>query len=144
MLLEVICITHFFQGCQVDFVWKTCFSECFRYSSCEWSKSQPRRKFKLSNYPVFEFWTKSFATVSRVCHDLKLTSENFKTQLVGHWAPKIFAIGSSVTDSRNAQNQLFKGYFVVLLFETFPIFSKNLISKFLHQNLTKFNCFQFH
>ena len=52
----------FFKVFQVVFVWKTCVLGVFRDSFHEWAQLG----VKWSNSQVFQLWTESFATVSRV------------------------------------------------------------------------------
>ena len=79
-----------------------------------------------------EFIQKLLATHSRLTRDSLTTHEDFRD-----WT-------SRLAQSRNAQKQFFKGFFVGNLFYTSPILSKTPLSIFLHQNPTNLNGFSFH
>ena len=77
----------------------------------------------------------SLAACSRLTRDSRLARDSLATR-------KNFRDWTSwLAQSRNAQKQLFKGFFVGNLFYTSPILSKNPLSIFLHQNPTNLNDF---
>ena len=117
---------------------------CFRDSSREWSKSQPSHEFKWSNSQVFQLWTESFVTMSRMYRDLKLTHDSSCNLARRSLAHEILRLARESLTREMPRISFLKGILWFFCLKHYSIFSQTPKSKFLHQNPTNFNCFSFY